>query len=88
MKVAYLSLDDITMSLYYEAVSVLSKESTSGSLKSRIYNADPNFKSKPGQIYALIVEAAKYDSFLKEVIENADFLASEPKVSRISMPNA
>lgn len=68
------------MSLYYEAASVLIDETGGGSLKSRIYNDTAKFKSRPAQLYALITETAKYDVFLKEVIENADILKLEPKV--------
>ena len=69
----------VSMSLYYDAASVLSPSSQDGSLKSRIYNSK-NFKSKPANIYALISETAKYDGFLKELIENSGILALEPKV--------
>lgn len=68
------------MSLYYDAVSVLTASaSTGGSFKSRIYNAR-NIKASPAQIYALVIEASKWDILLKEVIENAGILKLEPKV--------
>lgn len=67
------------MSLYYEAVSILTDETEGGSLKSRIYNDAAKFKSRPAQLYALITETAKCDAFLKEVIENADILRLEAK---------
>lgn len=68
------------MSLYYDAVSILTAPSTTGgSFKSRIYNAR-NIKSAPAQIYALIIEASKWDILLKEVIEAAGILKLEPKV--------
>ncbi|TPR11330.1 Enoyl-(Acyl carrier protein) reductase family protein [Aspergillus niger] len=67
------------MSLYYDAVSILTAPSTTGgSFKSRIYNAR-NIKSAPAQIYALIIEASKWDILLKEVIEAAGILKLEPK---------
>ena len=75
--------DESLMSLYYEAASILTDETVGGSLKSRIYNDAAKFKSRPAQLYALITETAKYDAFLKEVIENAGILKLEPKVCRI-----
>ena len=68
------------MSLYYDAASILSSSDLSGSLKSRIYAKDSKLKSKPPLLYALISETAKYDNFLKEVIDNADILSLEQKV--------
>ena len=73
------------MSLYYDAAAILSGEGASGSLKSRVFNS-AQVKSKPSAVYALIAECAKYDSFLKEVIENTGLLEREPKV-RITMPH-
>jgi hypothetical protein len=68
------------MSLYYDAVNILTSPSpTGGSFKSRIYN-ERGIKANPAQIYALIIEASKWDTFLKEVIENAGILKLEPKV--------
>lgn len=69
------------MSLYYDAVSVLTVTDQQGSLKSRIYSNKSGLKSKPAHLYALISECAKYDVFLKEVIENSQILEREPKVS-------
>lgn len=68
------------MALYYDAANILSGDTERGSLKSRIYADTANIKSKPAQVYALITECAKYDVFLKEVIDNAGLLAQEPKV--------
>ncbi|KKK14474.1 hypothetical protein AOCH_005953 [Aspergillus ochraceoroseus] len=69
------------MSLYYDAVAVLTApSSTGGSFKSRLYNSR-TLKAAPAQIYALIVEAAKWDILLKEVIEHAGILKTEPKLS-------
>lgn len=71
------------MSVYYDAVSVLTDRSShGGSFISRIYNAQ-NLKSPPTRISALIFECAKYDIVLKEVIENAGILPLEPKVCLI-----
>ncbi|GIJ83329.1 hypothetical protein Asppvi_002148 [Aspergillus pseudoviridinutans] len=69
------------MSLYYDAVSVLTApSSTGGSFKSRIYSSR-NLKSSPAQIYALVIEASKWDILLKEVIEAAGILKQEPKLT-------
>lgn len=68
------------MSLYYDAATVLTNDGLSGSLKSRIYGNNLELKSKPAHLYALISETAKFDGFLKEVIDNAGLLAQEPKV--------
>lgn len=68
------------MSLYYDAVSILaSPTQTGGSFKSRIYNSR-SLKSSPAQLYALIIEASKWDLLLKDVIESAGILNLEPKV--------
>ena len=71
------------MSLYYDAVTVLTGDALQGSLKSRVYSPNASLKAKPAHVYALISECAKYDSFLKEVIDNAGFLVHEPKVCSI-----
>ncbi|KAL4943539.1 S-adenosyl-L-methionine-dependent methyltransferase [Aspergillus oleicola] len=69
------------MSLYYDAVSVLTAPaSTGGSFKSRLYNSR-NLKANPAQVYALITEAAKWDVLLKEVIDQAGILKLEPKLT-------
>ncbi|KAL4900903.1 hypothetical protein BDW74DRAFT_170474 [Aspergillus multicolor] len=68
------------MSLYYDAVSILTvPSSTGGSFKSRLYN-NRNLKATPAQIYALIIEASKWDILLKEVIDQAGILKLEPRV--------
>lgn len=67
------------MALYYDAANILSSSDDKGSLKSRIYGS-AGTKSKPAQLYALIVETSKRDAFLKEVIDNAQLLSDEPKV--------
>ncbi|OCT49889.1 putative methyltransferase [Cladophialophora carrionii] len=59
------------MSLYYDAATVLTTTTQDGSLTSRIYSNKLGLKSKPAHVYALIAETAKYDQFLKEVIDNA-----------------
>lgn len=68
------------MSLYFDAEAILTAPSTGGSFKSRIYSAR-NLRASPVQIYALITEALKWDRVLVEVIERADILALERKVS-------
>ena len=68
------------MSLYFDAVSILTTSSTvGGSFKSRIYSAQ-NLRTSPAQVYALITEASKWDRVLTEVIEHADLLPQERKV--------
>lgn len=74
------------MSLYYDAVSILTAPATGGSFKSRIYNAR-NIKASPAQVYALIIEASKWDILLKEVIEAAGILKLEPKVLHALFPH-
>lgn len=74
------------MSLYYEAASFLSPASSKeGSLKSRIFRTNVGVKSNPATIYALLSETAKYDTLLKDVIDNAGILALEPKVQWICL---
>jgi putative methyltransferase len=69
------------MSLYYEAADVLTAPTnTGGSLKSRIFSKK-DLKSQPAQIYALAIETCKWSTVLKEVIEKADILRHERKVS-------
>ncbi|PYI23766.1 S-adenosyl-L-methionine-dependent methyltransferase [Aspergillus violaceofuscus CBS 115571] len=68
------------MSLYYDAVGILTAPATGGSFKSRLYNAR-SLKASPAQIYALIIEASKWDLLLKEVIEKAGILKLEPKLT-------
>ena len=68
------------MSLYCDAAVVLATAGQDGSLKSRVYGNKLGLKSKPAHIYALVSETAKYDQFLKEVIDHAGLLVQEPKV--------
>lgn len=74
------------MSIYYDAATVLGAESRAGSLKSRIYDNKLGLGSKPTHLYALISEAAKYDTFLKQVIDASNFLVQEPKVGNWASP--
>ncbi|KAL4891578.1 S-adenosyl-L-methionine-dependent methyltransferase [Aspergillus ambiguus] len=68
------------MSLYHDAVSVLLAPAAGGSFKSRLYSSR-SLRASPAQIYALIVEAAKWDIVLAEVIDNARILQLEPKLT-------
>ncbi|OWP00782.1 hypothetical protein B2J93_8473 [Marssonina coronariae] len=71
------------MSLYYEAADILTAPaSAGGSLKSRIFSKK-DLKSQPAQIYALAIETCKWSSVLKEVVENADILRLERKLTPI-----
>jgi putative methyltransferase len=68
------------MSLYYEAASLLSNpDKTGGSLKSRIFNKK-DLKNKPAQVFALVTEASKWSSVLKDVVEKSGLLKEERKV--------
>ena len=69
------------MSLYWETADLLTAPTNAGgSLKSRIFSKK-DLKSQPAQIYALAIETCKWSSVLKEVVENADILRVERKVS-------
>lgn len=71
----YSFLQIYKMSLYYESVPFLHQDS----LKSSVFSA--SLKSSPKQVFALVSEASKWSSILKEVIENSRLLSSERKVS-------
>ena len=68
------------MSLYQDAVSVLTSPERQGSLKSRIYGKHINLRSNPASVYALITETSKFNPFLKEVIDKSEILSYELKV--------
>ncbi|KAL6871094.1 S-adenosyl-L-methionine-dependent methyltransferase [Trichoderma novae-zelandiae] len=69
------------MSLYHEAAEILtSSPDAGGSLKSRVFGKKKG-KAPPGQLYALVVESAKWSVVLKEVIEKADVLRLERKLT-------
>ncbi|KAG4432599.1 hypothetical protein IFR05_011924 [Cadophora sp. M221] len=71
------------MSLYYEAADLLTAPTNAGgSLKSRIFSKK-DLKSQPAQIYALAIESCKWSSVLKEVVENAEILRLEHKLTPI-----
>ena len=80
----YDALTRAVMALYYDAVHVLTADTQQGSLKSRVYGGDLDLRSKPAQVYALIVECTKYNTFLKEVIDNTGLLEHESKVRFLS----
>jgi hypothetical protein len=69
------------MSLYHEAVEFLiAPPSAGGSLKARVFK-QKNLKSPPNQLYALVLETSKWSPVLKEVIDRAEVLKHERKVS-------
>ena len=68
------------MSLYFDAVAILTAPSSGGSFKSRIYSAR-NLRASPAQIYALTTEAAKWDTVLADVIDKSGILTLERKVN-------
>lgn len=75
------------MSLYHEGAEVLLASFTEGgSLKSRVFGRR-NIKSKPGQLYALVLETSKWSAILKEVIEESGILPLEKKVTRHFLSN-
>lgn len=68
------------MSLYYEAASIIANaDAKGGSLKNRVFGKK-DLKSPPGAIYALVAEATKWSTVLKDVIERSDILRLEKKV--------
>ncbi|KAK3322288.1 S-adenosyl-L-methionine-dependent methyltransferase [Apodospora peruviana] len=81
------------MSLYHETAAILTGSSPSspstqphsqigGSFKSRIFGSkDGSLKSPPAQIYALALESCKWSAVLKEVVENAQLLQAERKLT-------
>ncbi|KAJ5094767.1 hypothetical protein N7456_010628 [Penicillium angulare] len=68
------------MSLYFDAVNILTEPASGGSFKSRIYSAR-NLRAQPAQIYALIIEASKWDRLLAEVIDRSELLKVERKLT-------
>lgn len=72
------------MSLYYESAPFILGKSgeggtETGSLKSRVFGLK-TLRSSPTQVYALVAEASKWSSVLKDVIENSQLLILERKV--------
>ncbi|WPJ62989.1 hypothetical protein SMAC4_06719 [Sordaria macrospora] len=76
------------MSLYHETAAILTggaggpTASHGGSLKSRIFK-DKSLKSPPAQVYALALETSKWSAILKEVVEAADLLKHERKLTPV-----
>ncbi|KAK0389516.1 hypothetical protein NLU13_3091 [Sarocladium strictum] len=69
------------MSLYHEAADILSNPGAAGgSLKSRVFGRK-NLKSPPNQLYALVLETAKWSPVLKEVIDRSELLRLERKLT-------
>ncbi|KAK3391898.1 S-adenosyl-L-methionine-dependent methyltransferase [Sordaria brevicollis] len=71
------------MSLYHETAAILTSSGGAthgGSLKSRIFK-DKSLKSPPAQVYALALETSKWSAILKEVVEAADLLKYEKKLT-------
>ncbi|TWU76707.1 hypothetical protein ED733_002459 [Metarhizium rileyi] len=69
------------MSLYHEAAHILSTSSEEGgSLKSRVFGRK-GIKSAPNQLYALVLESCKWSAILKEVVEGAEILKTERKLT-------
>ncbi|GAO13275.1 uncharacterized protein UV8b_03689 [Ustilaginoidea virens] len=69
------------MSLYHEAADILSTScQEGGSLKSRVFGRK-TVKSPPNQLYALVCETCKWSAILKEVVEGADLLRHERKLT-------
>ncbi|KAI1395709.1 S-adenosyl-L-methionine-dependent methyltransferase [Hypoxylon fuscum] len=67
------------MSLYHETAEILSA-TTGGNLKTRIFSKK-DLKSPQQQVYALALETCKWSPILKEVIEKAELLRHERKLS-------
>ncbi|KAI5917205.1 S-adenosyl-L-methionine-dependent methyltransferase [Camillea tinctor] len=71
------------MSLYHETADVLSvPASAGGNLRTRIFGKK-DLKSPQQQVYALALETCKWSLVLREVIENAELLRHERKLSPI-----
>lgn len=70
------------MSLYHETADVLSAPESAGSLKSRIFGRK-DFKTSHQQVYALAQETCKWSAVLKEVIDNAEILRHERKLTPV-----
>lgn len=66
------------MSLYIEASRIISRPRYGG-LRGAIYS-DSSLKSRPEQLYALIIETLKYQEILNEVIDKSGLLGVERMV--------
>ncbi|KAK2003634.1 NOL1/NOP2/sun family protein [Colletotrichum falcatum] len=71
------------MSLYHETAEILSASPDhGGSLKSRVFGKK-GLKSPPAQVYALALETCKWSAVLKEVVEAAELLRHERKLTPV-----
>ncbi|KJZ78921.1 hypothetical protein HIM_01694 [Hirsutella minnesotensis 3608] len=71
------------MSLYHEAADVLAgSASVGGSLKSRVFGRT-QAKSPPNQLYALVLETCKWSAVIKEIVEAAELLKHERKLTPV-----
>ncbi|KAK1580511.1 NOL1/NOP2/sun family protein [Colletotrichum navitas] len=71
------------MSLYHETAEILSSSPDhGGSLKSRVFGKK-GLKSPPAQVYALALETCKWSAVLKEVVEAAEILRHERKLTPV-----
>ncbi|KAL9054535.1 MAG: hypothetical protein Q9162_004091 [Coniocarpon cinnabarinum] len=73
------------MTLYYEAARFLETSNDNvaiaqGSLKSRVFGTK-DLKSKPTQVYALVIEATKWSQALAPIIEATGLLEEEKKLT-------
>lgn len=66
------------MSLYIEASRIISRPRYGG-LRGAIYS-DSSLKSRPEQLYALVIETLKHQEILNEVIDKSGLLGIEKKV--------
>ncbi|GKT53136.1 NOL1/NOP2/sun family protein [Colletotrichum tofieldiae] len=71
------------MSLYHETAEILSASPDhGGSLKNRVFGKK-GLKSPPAQVYALALETCKWSGVLKEVVEAAEILRHERKLTPV-----
>ena len=70
------------MSLYYDAASLIeTSHNTQDSLKLVVFSSTQKLRSPANQLYALLIEAHKWRSVLKEVIEHSEILKLERKLT-------
>lgn len=68
------------MSLYYEAAPFLTHSNDTSTLTKRIFGSKA-LKSKPAQVYALVLESTIWSPILCPIIEVNDVLKHEKKVN-------
>jgi len=76
-------MEKLIMSLYHEAADVLTRASKSTDSLSSLVYGDKKLKSKPAQVYALVVEAAKWSPVISKIVEQASLLKIERKVGTL-----